>query len=145
MILALELTRFFPRRTSSEKAQQFQEWSCYYIVLALILYTYRIFVCLFMFCPVRRIWEFFGAVELLSIFAIKRLVSSVRSHMNFAVLRARKRAVAIFVLKRKSNFYISFRKLSETWLRGYKEVTLWILTLFFEGKARVNDTQYFNL
>ena len=71
-----------------------------------ILYeTYRIFVGLFMLCSVGRIGEFFRAIEFLSVFAIKRLVSGMGPHVDLPIFRTSKRTVAIFMLQNENSIY----------------------------------------
>ena len=60
--------------------------------------TYRVFMSLFMFGSVWWVGKLFGAVELLGVLAVERLVARVRPHVNLSVFRPGERSVAIFVL-----------------------------------------------
>ena len=53
---------------------------------------------LFMFRSVGRIGEFFRAIEFLSVFAIKWLVSGMGPHVDFPIFRTGESTVAIFML-----------------------------------------------
>ena len=60
--------------------------------------TYRVFMSLFMFGSVWWVGKLFGAVELLGVLAVERLVARVRPHVNLSIFRPGERSVAIFVL-----------------------------------------------
>ena len=60
--------------------------------------TYWVFMSLFMFGSVWWVGKLFGAVELLGVLAVERLVARVRPHVNLSIFRPGERSVAIFVL-----------------------------------------------
>lgn len=67
-----------------------------------LLFSYRIFVGLFVFGPIWRIGKLLGAIELLSVFTIERFVTGMRPHVNFPIFWASKSSIAIFVLQKET-------------------------------------------
>ena len=63
---------------------------------------------LFMFSSVRRIWEFFGTIKFLSIFAIEGFFSAMRPHVNLAIFRSRESPITSFMLQNKINWAEKF-------------------------------------